>query len=372
MNNKVINLAIISPQRDAISETFIKAHKQLPFNVKFYYGGYFPNNLEGEKSIFEFSFLEKLYFKFFNNKNITRKAISRSFKKEKINCILAEYGPTACEILGLAKEMSIPMVVHFHGFDASNPDILMQYSLAYKEVFDYASSIIVVSKKMKADLIKLGCNKDKIIITPCGPSPDFLKLTPNFNELQFISVARFVEVKGYLYTIFSFKKILTKHPTSKLFCLGDGPQLETCKQFVKMLNLEKSVFFKGATSHEDIKIAMSKSFAFLQHSVTLSNGLTEGAPVSVMEAMAAALPVVCSASGGITDLVIENETGFLIDETDTDSMSEKMCRLIEDKSLAMRMGEAGRKKILSDLSLENHLSKIATEIKLAVLNTRKK
>ncbi len=366
MTQKQINLALISPQQEAVSETFIKAHKQLPFNVKFYYGGYFPSHLEGKKSIFRFSLIERVKFKFNNKISLARTAISKSFRKEKINCILAEYGPTACEILGLATEMSIPLVAHFHGFDATNPVIVQQYRDEYLKLFNYASGVIVVSSKMKADLIMLGCDENKIIMSPCGPNHDFLKISPVRESNHFLAVARFVDVKGYLFTITAFKKALEKHPAVRLNCIGEGPQLESCKQFVKILQLENHVTFSGAASHDEIKLAMSNSFAFVQHSVTLSDGLTEGSPVSVMEAMAASLPVVCSASGGMVDLVLHNNNGFLVEEFDTDSMAASMCSLIENKELAKSMGLAGRSRIISELTQERHLKSIEAEILRAI------
>ncbi|MEO5892882.1 MAG: glycosyltransferase family 4 protein [Ferruginibacter sp.] len=366
MKIRKINLALVSPQKNAVSETFIRAHKRLPFNIKYYYGGYFPNCLEGTDSLYHFNWVEKFMFKFFNKKGITKLALLKSFKKEKVDCILAEYGPTACEILEIARELGIPLVVHFHGFDATNPEIISNYSTRYKIVFAYASNVIVVSEKMKEDLIKLGCDEKKIVVTPCGPNPEFYLVNPSFEKKQFIAVARFFEVKGYLFTITAFKKVLEKHAGAKLICIGDGPQLESCKQFVKILKLENEVVFTGAASQSEIKLALSESSVFLQHSVTLTHGLNEGAPVSVMEAMAAALPVVCSNSGGIRDLVVNHETGFLVDEFDTESMAIYMIELMENKTLAEKMGEAGRARIIAELSQEKHLRIIETVIEKSV------
>lgn len=366
MSKSEINLALVAPQNNAISETFIRAHKLLPFNIKFYYGGYFPNSLEGVETIYKFNFIEKILFKVTNNRNLTKHAVIKSFKNEKINCILAEYGPTACEILDVARELNIPLIVHFHGFDATNTETLSVYRAEYKIVFNYASRVIVVSEKMKQDLIKLGCEEQKIAITPCGPNPAFLKIKPSFQKLQFIAVARFVDVKGYLFTIAAFKKVVEKHSDAKLICIGDGPQLESCKQFARILKLENETVFMGAASPDEIKSALSESIAFLQHSVTLTDGLNEGSPVAVMEAMAVGLPVVCSNSGGIKDLVVNNVTGFLVDEFDIDSMANCMVKFVENTVLARTMGLAGKARILSHLSLEKHLNVLERVIETAV------
>ena len=77
--------------------------------------------------------------------------------------MLAEYGTTAHTFLPIIKELELPLITHFHGYDASNEEKI-QNSNNYKEVFEYSSSIVVVSKKMYEDLIKLGCPEKKINI----------------------------------------------------------------------------------------------------------------------------------------------------------------------------------------------------------------
>jgi len=365
MKKKII-LALLSPQKDAVSETFIRAHKQLPFTIKHYYGGYFPTKLESVITIYRFTIFEKLLFKLSNKKDYHRKAIIKSFKKEKISCILAEYGPVGAEITSIARSLNIPMITHFHGFDATNPQTVDSYKTAYKEMFNYASGIIVVSQKMKQDILKLGCPEQKISINPCGPNPCFLTNKPAFSQNLFIAVARFVEVKGYLFTLTAFHRVVQECPSARLVCIGDGPQIESCKQFVKIMCLEDSVRFMGERTPDEIQALFHESLAFLQHSVALSNGLNEGAPVSVMEAMAAGLPVVCSNSGGIKDLVVHKETGYLVEEFDTNNMSQYMITLINDKSSAKKMGEAARLRIQNQLSLSTHLHKIQTLIEKAV------
>lgn len=353
--NKTENLAIFSPMQNAYSETFIQAHRQLPFKIKFYHGGFLPNQLEGEKDLYDFSFREKIILRLNKKFNLTEHALYFSLKREGINCVLAEYGPTACESLGVLKKLNIPLIVHFHGFDATSNEVIVKYKDCYPKLFSYADNVIAVSEKMKNDLISLGCNEKKIIVTPCGPSPEYSKLQPFFERKQFIAVARFVEVKGYLLTLSAFKKVLDKHPDANLVCIGDGPQLESCKQFTKITNIENVVSFRGAQKPEEIKKELEQSSVFVQHSVTLNGGLTEGSPVSIMEAMSAGLPVVGSRSGGIVDLVLHKETGFLVNEFEIDEMANYMIQLIEDKSLAKKMGVSGRKRIENELSQEKHL-----------------
>src|SRR5690242_8096633 len=143
-------LAIFSPGQNTYSETFIQAHKTLPFNIKYYYGNTLPYLLEGS-NILELSYFEKIKKKLLKGFTSSQKILMFSLRKEKVDFILAEYGTTAADSLPVIKHLKIPLLVHFHGYDASQKDIIEQYGKKYKEVFDYARKVIVVSNKMYQD-----------------------------------------------------------------------------------------------------------------------------------------------------------------------------------------------------------------------------
>jgi glycosyltransferase involved in cell wall biosynthesis len=89
-----------------------------------------------------------------------------------------------------------------------------------------------------------------------------------------------------------------------------------------------------------------------------ANGDSEGTPVGIIEAMAAGLPVVSTRHAGIPDVVIENETGFLVDEGDINQMAEHLLSLVKDRNLAKQMGLKGKSRITEYFTLEKHLETI--------------
>lgn len=358
--NKV--LAIFSPNQYSYSETFIQAHKNLAFNIKFYYGGTIPCNLESSPSLFHFKLGARIKKRFKTEFSLSEHALMNSLKKEKVDCILAEYGPTACLTLKIIEYLKLPLVVHFHGFDATNKDVVNEYALRYKKMFDYASAVIAVSNKMKADLIALGCPEKKLVVTPCGPNPNFLKVTPAFINKQFVTVGRFIEIKGPFLTILAFKKVVDVYPQALLVMIGDGQLLNTCKYLARSLHLTNNISFKGVLNPSEIMDVFEESSAFLQHCITLEGGVTEGTPVSVMEAQAAALPVISTYHAGIPDIVIHNATGLLAKEFDIDTMATNMLRILEEDGLAQKLGMAGRKRIIDHFSMDKHLTVLQTVI----------
>ena len=256
--------------------------------------------------------------------------------------------------------------MHFHGFDASVYDIIKKYATWYQNVFAYASSVVAVSAKMKDDLIKLGCPENKIKISACGPADMFLDAAPGYSNNRFLSVGRFVEKKAPHLAILAFQKVLSLYPDAKLVMVGDGALLPVCKDLTEALGISDSVHFMGIQTPEQVKGLMEKSVAFIQHSIVAQNGDSEGSPVSVMEAQAAALPVISTYHAGIPEVVIHGETGFLVKEKDISCMAEYMVRILAEPGLAKKLGQKGRQEIQSRFSQPTHLAFLQQQIEQAL------
>ncbi|MCB7481325.1 glycosyltransferase [Christiangramia sediminis] len=365
----MINTAIISPSQNAYSETFIQAHKRLEGNIFYYYGDKSFLHLEGEGPLPNMpkTTILKVKRKLFKKpySYLQEQLLIKSFKKNNIQVVLAEYGVTAAIHLPAIKQLNLPLIVHFHGYDASRKDIIKRYN-NYKEVFDYSSYIIVVSKKMHDDILNMGCREEKIIYNPCGPHDKFLDISPKFTNQQFISVGRFVDKKAPYYTLLAFSKILNNYPEAKLVMAGDGVLINTCKNIAQYLGMESSVSFPGIITPENYRKYLENSLAFLQHSITAENGDSEGTPVAILEASGAGLPVISTIHAGIPDIIINGTTGLLVKEHDVDSMAQKMKVLLDNLELAKEMGRKGKKNVYENYSIEKHLEKINHLINSAV------
>jgi colanic acid/amylovoran biosynthesis glycosyltransferase len=263
-----LNLAIFSPKQDSYSETFIQAHKNLPFNVRYYFGDALPTSLEGGKSLLELSMIERAEKKWKNEFSVKEYGLLFSLKREKIDVVLAEYADTAVKTLDIIKFLGIPLVVHFHGYDASIHEVINSYADKYRQVFEYASSVIAVSKKMVSDIRRLGCPFEKIVYCPYGPNNNFFRNSPSFTNHQFVFVGRFVEKKAPHLTLLAFEKVSREYPEAKLIMIGDGPLLNVCLQMVEALGLSKKVTFAGVQHSDYIANVFEQSRALVQHSVT--------------------------------------------------------------------------------------------------------
>ena len=364
------NIAIISPNQNAYSETFIKAHKNLlKGNIHFLYGGTIPTHSDKFGCLYMYyqknnikNKILKLLPVFIHNRLIKKYSnsdyLKYYLKKEKINIILAEYGVLGAENLDVIKELNIKLIVHFHGYDASVKKILEKYKEKYKQMFDYAKYVIVVSNIMKNNLENLSCPPEKIVLNTCGPNNKFFNVESKFSNKQFIAIGRFVDKKAPYYLILAFQIIVKKYSDAKLIIAGDGLLLNSCENLIKHYKLENNVYLPGVILPEKYMEYLENSLAFVQHSITADNGDMEGTPVAVLEASAAGLPVISTKHAGIPDVIIDGETGLLIEEHDVEGMAKNMIKLLNNPNLAKKLGDAGRKRIKENFTMDKHISTI--------------
>ncbi|MEP6846586.1 MAG: glycosyltransferase [Panacibacter sp.] len=378
MNTHKIRLALLSPELQA--ETFIMAHKQLlPFDVRHYYGGGLPAFSEQDGALVKPGVKGLLQTKgrnvfFLNNARLTtkEKAVARSFKENKIDVVLAEYGTTGARILNVCEAMQLPLIVYFFGYDAWVHKVYQQYNAAYNRLFAYADKVLAVSKSISERLTNIGCPSEKIIYSACAPDDDFFSLIPLYNQNLVLATGRFTDKKAPYYTILAFKKVLQQIPSAKLVICGDGLLWETCHNMVKYFGIEKSVSLPGRITRQQSMHYLSHTSVFVQHSVTATDGDREGTPVAILEACAAGIPVVSTMHSGIPEIIEDGVTGFLVAEHDVDAMAEKIIYLLNHKEEAVAMGAAGRKNATQHFSMQQHIDTVADTIKAACVNRMKR
>jgi glycosyltransferase involved in cell wall biosynthesis len=376
---KSLRIAICAPNQHSGSETFIANHvAHLPGEIFFLYGGWFPFNFNGKpltasvKSWPLQGFIQKIL----GNKTVpeSRETLFKKFLIEnKIDVVLCEYGLTGVHVAPVCIEAGIPFVVHFHGFDAYHHSTLEQYGEKYKTVLNKAAAVVAVSADMKKQLVKVGIEENKIELIHYGV--DISLFSPPVNKQftpSFIGVGRFVSKKAPHLTILAFAEVVKEFPDARLTLAGDAglgnaPELLiTCKQLVKALHITDRVSFPGSVQQQEIARLMKESGVFVQHSVVSDSGDSEGTPNTVIEASASGLCVIATSHGGIPDVVVHEETGYLCDEFDVKTMAAMMKKALQDPARTLSMGEAGAQRIRSNFDLSQQLNKLYEVLERAV------
>lgn len=363
-----MRVSIVQPSVNNVSETFLRAHAEnLPGEVQVIHHIQGLTPLLDNREILSQRLVPKVLRKV--KRTITGKewiwertlGYLVAFRKFKPDVVLAEYGLSGVMVAEACRIAGIPLVVHFHGFDASKKNVLIENQDSYKEMFQQAAGIIAVSNAMKDRLIQLGAPVERVYLNPYGVDPDrFQGAQPELSGRKFVAVGRFVEKKAPYLTIMAFSKVLEEVPDAHLSMIGDGQLLGVCKDLANALGIQDSVTFHGSQSHGRVAEEMQSARAFIQHSIEASDGDCEGTPNSILEAGATGLPVVSTRHAGISDVVIEGETGLLVDEKDVNGMAKHMIALATDPNLAGRLGRNACQHISSHHSMNVSITRLAT------------
>jgi glycosyltransferase involved in cell wall biosynthesis len=350
-----LSVCIAAPYKPALTETFIRGHvERLPARVTLVHG--YPLTAD-ERPVL--STARRVYHKALRTllgAGVEREmtdAYMTAFRRARADVVLAEYGDTGALVTEACRRLRVPLVVHFHGYDASVREVLEEHRESYPRMFREAAAVVAVSRAMQRKLASLGAPSERLHYNPYGIDlKRFGGAEPANAPPVFIAVGRFVEKKAPGLTIEAFAEVQRAVPDARLRMVGDGPLLEECRALVGKLGLGGAVEFLGAQTHERVQAEMRGARCFVQHSVEAPNGDCEGTPVGVLEAGASGLPVVATRHAGIPDAVVEGETGLLVEERDVSGMAAHMRTLAIDASLAAVLGAKAREHIAENFSME--------------------
>ncbi|MEO8588914.1 MAG: glycosyltransferase [Flavobacteriales bacterium] len=344
-----LRIAVVLPSPDIFRETFITEHVQrLPRVVLVMVDGNLPRRLSTGERFMRSSVIGRgvdllqAMLLMTDQVGLHQRRIAQRLRRAGVNVVLAEYGNTADAMIASCLRANVPLVAHFHGFDAHRTDILERFH-HYRRLFDHAASIVAVSRAMEHHLVDIGAPRDKVVLNCCGVDTErFRGGAPENAPPHFISIGRFVEKKAPQLVLAAFRLVVEQRPQARLTMVGDGPLRESCIQLVKDQGMTGQVDLVGVRSSMEISALLRGARGFVQHSVRAANGDSEGTPVSVLEAMASGVPVVATRHAGIMDVVKHEECGLLSEEHDVRTMADHLIRLVDDPALAGRLGRAGR------------------------------
>lgn len=370
-----LHVCIVQPVGGAVSETFLKAQADfLPARVTVVHGT--PAQVDGREfpadSIVARG-CRKLQRLIRGGPWISPQEASlrKAVRHVRPDVVLAQYGDTGALLWRTCRDEKIPLVVHFHGYDASHDDTLAEYGAAYRLMFQEAQAIVAVSRTMERALIALGAPEEKIHYSPCGVDcSQFVATQPENAKPVFLAVGRFTEKKAPYLTLMAFAKLCDVCPTARLRMIGGGRLLEMCHDLAKALKISDRVTFLGPQPHARVADEMRAARCFVQHSIVAAHGDSEGTPVSILEAGACGLPVIATRHAGIPEVVLENETGLLVDEGDIDAMANHMIRIAEDPQLAGTLGRNAREHIVQNFSMEHNIERLNAILVAAAASRR--
>lgn len=209
----------------------------------------------------------------------------------------------------------------------------------------------LASKKFHSDKVEfipgIGLDIDEFKNTSINISDKVNELNLDIDKRVLLSIGELNKNKNHKIVINALKELDTKG-FYYLIC-GKGPEKDNLIKLINDLNLNENVKLLGYRN--DINEILQLADIYIHPS------FREGLPVSVMEAMASSLPVLCSNIRGNKDLIEHNKGGYLVNPNSENEFNKKINKLINDSRLANKMGNYNSKRI-KDYSIENVLNEM--------------
>ena len=195
---------------------------------------------------------------------------------------------------------------------------------------------------------------DKIRIIHNGVDPDGFQWTDDRTRCPISASANPTRSSGSLRCLRPEKDhdtflraarlVVDRVPDAKFLVVGEGPMRPEIERLVRELDLADCVVLTGA--RPDVPDLLRAIDVFV-----LSSSTVECFPNALLEAMAAGRPAVCTAVGGMPEMIEEAETGYLVPPRDPEALADRLVHVLSDPELAHRMGRAARARVEALFSL---------------------
>ncbi|MBV6623403.1 MAG: glycosyltransferase [Rivularia sp. (in: Bacteria)] len=266
--------------------------------------------------------------------------------------IHAHFGVCGALALPFARKLQVPLIVTFHGIDATMTDeYARKDSLSTRVYLHRRESLkrdtqlfVAVSNFLKSTLVNQGFPANRIIVHNIGIDTELFQPDMTVHrEPIVLFVGRLVEKKGCEYLIKAMSEVQTVNPEIELVVIGDGELRKSLETKAK-LTLKKYRFL-GIQTPKVVRNWMNKAKVFCVPSIRAKSGDCEGFGLVFTEAQAMGLPVVSFASGGIPEAVAHNQTGFIVEEKDWQALGENILQLLDDPNLWQIFSETGYQRV---------------------------
>jgi len=173
-----------------------------------------------------------------------------------------------------------------------------------------------------------------------------------------IAVGRLIAKKGFAELIRACALLAERGKLFRCEIIGEGPLENELRAQSAQLNLQNRFVLSGAKPQREVRQHLAAASVFVLPSVLDPEGGMDNLPTVIMEAMATGLPVISTNIAGIPEMVVQNETGFLVQPADPIALAKAIEDVIDDRLLAQRLGEAGHQRAQELFSIEKNVREL--------------
>jgi colanic acid/amylovoran biosynthesis glycosyltransferase len=173
-----------------------------------------------------------------------------------------------------------------------------------------------------------------------------------------IAIGRLIVKKGFANLIRACALLVERGRSFQCEIFGEGPLEKQLRGQIAELTLEEFVQLPGPKPQHELRERLARASVFVMPSVPEPEGGMDNLPTVIMEAMATGLPIVSTRIGGIPEMVVENETGFLVQPEDAVALAGAIEKITDDRSLGRKLGQAGYERAQELFSIEKNMQEL--------------
>ena len=162
-----------------------------------------------------------------------------------------------------------------------------------------------------------------------------------------LCLGRLDRQKGFDVAVEAWPSIVARFPQSRLTIAGDGPERPALERRIAELGLTQTIELVGWAAPDSVPSLMNSA------TMVIMPSRWEGFPSVGLQAAAMARPIVATGVGGLPDIVLDRQTGFIVDPEDSKALGETIITLLKHPELAVEMGKAGRQRVQKLFSWEH-------------------
>jgi len=277
----------------------------------------------------------------------------RALEVQHVHAHFASHPAVAAFVVG--RLAGIPWSFTAHGSDLHREQAMLREKVAEAK---FAVAISEFNRRFILDRVGVAF-ADRIVVIHCGV--DLARYaqhgtSPGILEIGCIGTLH--AVKGQRFLLDACAELSGLGVEWRCHLIGDGPDRAALETRTRALGLQDRVIFHGSCERERVRELLARMAVVVAPSVPTADGRREGIPVVLMEAGACGLPLIASRLSGIPELVIDGETGLLVEPGDVQGLVSALARIAAEPEIRERLGAAVRKRLDADFSLARNVERL--------------
>ena len=251
--------------------------------------------------------------------------------------------------IAAASRLRVPVVATCHNWTGASLPLRL-YSILDRAVLHRAQHIAAVSEQVRRKLVQFAIPKAKIRVIANGVAIDsFRNARPALREEFGLDqrpvvgvVGRLSSEKGHRFLLHAAQQLAADFPDIAFLFVGAGTEQAALESLARRLNLTERIFLAGFRDHmPDVYASMD---------ILALPSLKEGSPLVLLEAMAAALPVVATKVGDVGKIVVSGDSGLLVEPGNPQALRDALARLLADPGFRRRLAAGGQRCVAEHFS----------------------